>query len=1506
MHSSVMDRPVRKRTTVLAAVLALALSLGFLVVLPPDPAEAATCPCTIFTPAQVPTVAADPETVPIELGVKFRADQAGFVSGIRFYKGTGNTGTHTGSLWSSTGTQLATVTFTGETATGWQQATFASPVAVNANTTYIASYYAPNGRYAADDGYYANSGVTNPPLTALQNGVDGGNGVYRYGSGGGFPNSSFSSTNYWVDLVFNPSGADTTKPTVSDREPAAGATGVAVTTTVEATFSEPVQESTITMTLTAGSGVAASKSYDSGTRTITLTPNANLAPSTTYTVNVSGAQDSADNEMDPVTWTFTTAAAATGCPCTIWPNTTVPATAAAADNSAVELGVKFRASQAGYITGIRFYKGTGNTGTHVGSVWTSQGNKLGSVTFTGESATGWQQATFSAPLPVTANATYVASYYAPVGRYAVNQDYFTSAATTRGPLTALRDGTDGPNGLYRYGASGFPTSSFRSSNYWVDVVFDSSVNDTAAPTVVARVPAPGSSGVAVGTSVSATFSEAIVSGSAAMELRRPDNTLVPASTAYNSGSQTASLTPNAPLANSTTYTATVSGARDSSNNTMTAVTWSFTTAAPPPPPPDQGPGGPIAVVTSNGNLYSKYLAEILRTEGLNEFATIDVATLSASTLAAYDVVVLGSVAVTAAQASTLTSWVNGGGNLIAMKPNSALSSLLGISAATGSAFNNAYLKVDPATAPGAGIVAETIQYHGPADRYALSGAQAIAAIHSNATTATTFPAVTLRDVGTNGGQAAAFTFDLPRSIALTRQGNPAWVGMERDGQSPIRSDDLFFGGGSTDWINLSKAAIPQADEQQRLLANLIQVMNRDKKPLPRFWYFPRDIKAVVIATGDDHGNGGTAGRFDQYAANSPSGCSVSDWTCLRSSSYVYPGTPLSDSAAVSYTNSGFEVGIHPSTNCANYTPTSIASVYANQLASWKSFLPSVPSPGTSRLHCIVFSDWSSQPKVELANGIRMDDNYYYWPGSWIQNRPGFMTGSGMPMRFADTDGTMIDIYQSMTQMTDESGQVYPFTPDTLLDNAVGPKGYYGAFNVNMHTDAPTIPENDALIASAQAHGVPIVSGRQMLNWIDGRNGSTYGSINWNANTLSFTVGVGAGANGLTGMLPTAGPNGTQLASITRGGNPVTYTTSTVKGLEYATFSATGGSYSATYSAPAPLAIAAATSSTELTEEDASTATVAWKTNNVATSEVLLGTSPDRLSQSEAQQDSTRQHSLDVAELKPGTKYYYRVVSTDITGKEQTYPDPSQAPASFTAAAADNVEPKATAPTVTALPGGTAVLRWTTSEATTAVVGLGENASKVEERARVVEPVREHSVVLSGLSPDTAYWVNAESTDVAGNKVSSKAIRFVTPAWGVAEQMTASFKRGTFTGASTVDEADLGSITLAGIPTTARTGTFVSGVLDAQAMVDWGRAIWHADVPTGTKLVISVRTGSTLKPDSTWSDWSTLTTKGQLTGSSRYIQYKIKMTSAVGTAAPVLYGIGFSHDGAQLPPVREGS
>jgi len=139
---------------------------------------------------------------PVNLGVKFTAVVNGWITGIRFYKGAGNTGTHIGSLWTASGTLLGQVTFTGESATGWQEADFSSPIAVTAGTTYVASYFAPNGGYAADSAAFATSGVDSPPLHALSSPASGGNGVYGYASSPEFPAGSFNATNYWVDVVF--------------------------------------------------------------------------------------------------------------------------------------------------------------------------------------------------------------------------------------------------------------------------------------------------------------------------------------------------------------------------------------------------------------------------------------------------------------------------------------------------------------------------------------------------------------------------------------------------------------------------------------------------------------------------------------------------------------------------------------------------------------------------------------------------------------------------------------------------------------------------------------------------------------------------------------------------------------------------------------------------------------------------------------------------------------------------------------------------------------------------------------------------------------------------------------------------------------------------------------------------------------------------------------------------------------------------------------------------------
>ncbi|HEY1600689.1 MAG TPA: DUF4082 domain-containing protein, partial [Pirellulales bacterium] len=400
--------------------------------------------------------------------VKFTTNTSGYITGIRYYKSSANTGTHTGSLWSSSGTLLATATFTGEGGSGWQQVLFSTPVAVTAGTTYVASYHTTSGHYAVNRSYFASS-VTSGPLQVPASG-----GVYLYGAGG-FPTQSFQASNYWVDVVFSttPPAPDTTPPTVTAFNPANGATNVATSAPLTVSFSEALNAATITsstVTLRNSSNVTipVTVTYNAATNTATLTPTSPLSYATTYTITVAGGangvKDIAGNAL-VANDTSTFATASQPASSSLFTASATPATVDSGDTQAVELGVKFTASSNGFITGVRFYKSATNTGIHIGSLWSSSGVLLATATFTSEGASGWQQVNFATPIAVTSGTTYVASYHTTVGHYSVTRSYFTSPVTT-GPLQALANG-----GVYMYGAGGFPTQTYQSSNYWVDVVF---------------------------------------------------------------------------------------------------------------------------------------------------------------------------------------------------------------------------------------------------------------------------------------------------------------------------------------------------------------------------------------------------------------------------------------------------------------------------------------------------------------------------------------------------------------------------------------------------------------------------------------------------------------------------------------------------------------------------------------------------------------------------------------------------------------------------------------------------------------------------------------------------------------------------------------------------------------------------------------------------------------------------------------------------------------------------
>lgn len=525
-------------------------------------------PASLWDTSAAPATVGLTDTSPVELGTKFTSSVNGSVTALRYFKPLGTSGTHVGHLWDGVGNLLATAPFTSESASGWQQVTLPAAVPITAGTTYVVSYYAPNGVFGLSGAYFSAS-VNRAPLQAPA----GANGVYRYGASG-FPSTSNNSTNYWADVLVTIQ-SDTTPPTLTNQDPAADVIAVAIAQSVLATFSEAINPSSLSMSLKTATGTAvpATATYDAASKTASLVANSPLTRATKYTATVS-ATDTAGNAMTaPVSWSFTTVTASGVSPSTIWDSSAVPATAAASDGSAIEVGTRIKVDHDGAVTGIRFYKGATNTGSHVGHLWGLDGTLLGSTPFVSESATGWQQAMFGAPIPVTGGTTYVASYYAPVGRYAVTANGLATAVVNP-PLRAPASVSGAGNGLYKYGASGFPNSSYSASNYWVDVI----LADTAAPTVVGQSPDAGSNGAPVSTTVMATFSEDVQPASIVFKLRDGGGAVLSGGVTYDSGSTTATFTPAAALNAAATYTASVEAALDLSGTAMTAAAvWSFST-----------------------------------------------------------------------------------------------------------------------------------------------------------------------------------------------------------------------------------------------------------------------------------------------------------------------------------------------------------------------------------------------------------------------------------------------------------------------------------------------------------------------------------------------------------------------------------------------------------------------------------------------------------------------------------------------------------------------------------------------------------------------------------------------------------------------------------------------------------------------------------------------------------------------------------------------------------------
>jgi hypothetical protein len=261
----------------------------------------------------------------------------------------------------------------------------------------------------------------------------------------------------------------------------------------------------------------------------------------------------------------------------------------------------------------------------------------------------------------------------------------------------------------------------------------------------------------------------------------------------------------------------------------------------------------MLLITSGSaqNPFGSYLAEILKTEGFRGFEQIDVSVLTSTDLSGYRVVILAEMNLTAVQATALSTYVNTGGRLLAMRPDAQIANLFGITA-VGTTQPNGYLAINSAQPVAQGLPNATLQLHSPATNYTLNGATAVAQLYSTATTVTLYPAIVAANAGS--GRTVAFSYDLATNVILTRQGNPANANVDTDGDGVLRTVDLFqpTTQGAETWIDRDKIPLPQADIQQRLFARLIEDLLG--VPTPRLWYFPDQAMTMLIVTADAHSN----------------------------------------------------------------------------------------------------------------------------------------------------------------------------------------------------------------------------------------------------------------------------------------------------------------------------------------------------------------------------------------------------------------------------------------------------------------------------------------------------------------------------------------------------------------------------------------------------------------------------------------------------------------------------
>lgn len=594
---------------------------------------------------------------------------------------------------------------------------------------------------------------------------------------------------------------------------------------------------------------------------------------------------------------------------------------------------------------------------------------------------------------------------------------------------------------------------------------------------------------------------------------------------------------------------------------------------------------PILVILNQtqSNPFGSYLGEILLAEGFAQFEIAQATDLENVELEPYDILILSEGFLPGKTQDRITSYVENGGSLLAMRPDPSLASLFGVRNA-GSTVGNGHLSYKISNEE-LGIADEgIIQIHDDADLYFLDGAHPIAWISERKEMDN--PMVGIATYQYGHGRTAIWSFDLAKNVVYIRQGNPNIGELGLDARSGFRTVELFRG-----WVDIERIPIPQADVLQRLFGSHLIALSQGKQPLGRIWYLPADANGVLVPTGDSHINpaksienallkieqyGGSMSiyytpllvddfgrglrKLRTYATDN-----VSILTDLLTESFEAP-TP---GMVRQWRDRGHEFTLHP------YVEEGLEKGWFRH---WEEFTGREYGPvsSTVRTHRIMWNGWVDTARWQASLGIRLNLDFYHWGDmfyhpqlGWVN---GFLTGSALPMRFVDEKGRILNIYQQLTQLADDHlldlhwGGVARMPARSAvkvaheLIEAIASK-FPGALVTNFHVDPIAVGGEvaqeqayfvDGVLESGKNHGFDVMSAEQWLSFIERRRRVRFSEMHWDKTSRSFSLKVHTpkeSSSQFSFALPYL-HNGDGLKHVEINGNPALLTEKVLAGISY--------------------------------------------------------------------------------------------------------------------------------------------------------------------------------------------------------------------------------------------------------------------------------------------------------------------------------------------------------------------